>query len=210
MAPAMIGEQADLRTRPTWHALALGLLALGLGAALVALWLGRTPGEGSAEVRFVRDMVAHHEQAVAMALQLRDRTEDAELRAFATDIILTQQSQIGRMVGWLEQWGRPFASEAAPMGGMGAMMGMASPADISSLGTLPVAEAEVRFLQLMITHHQGALFMAEDLLATGARPEVERLAQSIMRGQEGEIGLMREMLALRGAEPPAPLKRMQH
>ena len=186
------------------------VLLLALVAALGALWLQRTPGEGSAEVGFVRDMIAHHEQAVAMALLIRDRTADENLRAFATDIVLTQQSQIGRMSGWLEQWGVPFAGDEAPMGGMGVMMGMASQAEVNALGTLPVDEAEVRFLQLMTTHHEGALFMAEDVLAAGPRPEVERLARSILRGQEGEIGLMRELLELRGAEPPPPLQRMHH
>jgi hypothetical protein len=32
----------------------------------------------------------------------------------------------------------------------------------------------------------------------------------VLRGQEGEIGLMAEMLAMRGAEPPAPLQPMEH
>jgi uncharacterized protein (DUF305 family) len=188
----------------------IALLAVALVAALVALWVSRAPGEGSAEVRFVRDMSAHHEQAVEMALAIRDRTGDETLRAFATDVILTQQSQLGRMSGWLEIWGRPFAGADTPMEGMGEMMGMAPQAEVNALATIPVAEAEVRFLQLMTTHHQGALFMAEDVLAARPRPEVARLAEAILRGQQGEIGLMEELLALRGAEPPAPLQRMEH
>ncbi len=191
-------------------AIIIALLAAGLLAALAALWLGRPPGEGSAEVRFVRDMIGHHEQAVEMALAIRDRTADEALRAFATDIILTQQSQIGRMSGWLELWGRPFAGAEAPVEGMGQMMGMAAQEDVNALATLPLPESEVRFLQLMTTHHEGALFMAEDVLAARPTPEVARLAEAVLRGQEGEIGLMREMLAMRGAEPPAPLQRMEH
>ena len=186
------------------------MLALALLAALVALWLARPPGEGSAEVRFVRDMSAHHEQAVELALLIRDRSHDETLRALATDIILGQQSQIGRMSGWLEQWGRPFAGADAPMGGMGPMMGMAPQAEVNSLTTLPVAEAEVRFLQLMTTHHEGGLLMAQEVLAAHPRPEVARLAESVVRGQRGELGLMRELLALRGSAPPAPLQPMQH
>lgn len=198
------------RPAPRWTFVALALLGVALVAALGALWLGREPSEGSAEVRFVRDMIAHHEQAVEMALLIRDRTDDATMQALTTDIILSQQSQIGRMSGWLEQWGRPYASDENPMGGMGHMMGMANQSDVNALGTLPLAEAEVRFLQLMTTHHEGALFMAEDVLAAGPRPEVARLAESVLRSQEAEIGLMGELLALRGAEPPPPLQRMQH
>lgn len=198
------------RARLPWAAIAAALLGLALVASLAALWLGRAPGENSAEVRFVRDMIVHHEQAVEMALLIRDRTADPDLRALTTDIVLSQQSQIGRMAGWLEQWGRPYAGAAAPMGGMGQMMGMATQEDVNALGTLPVAEAEVRFLQLMISHHQGAVFMAEDLLADSARPEVARLAEGVLRLQGAEIGLMGELLTRRGAEAPPPLQRMDH
>lgn len=204
---------ADEETRPgrlPWLAIVAALLGVAVVVSSAALWLGRAPGEGSAEVGFVRNMIAHHEQAVEMALLIRDRTEDANLRALATDIILGQQSQIGRMSGWLEQWGRPYAGEKAPMGGMGQMMGMAAQEDVNALGTLPVAEAEVRFLQVMTTHHQGAVLMAEDLLAAPARPEVARLAQAVLRNQQAEIELMQELLALRGAEPPPPLQPMTH
>jgi uncharacterized protein (DUF305 family) len=48
-------------------------------------------------------------QAVEMALVLRDRTSDAELRQFALDILLTQQVPIGQMQGWLAMWGVPFS-----------------------------------------------------------------------------------------------------
>lgn len=191
-------------------ALLAAALGLALLAALGALWAGREPGEASAETRFVRDMSAHHEQAVEMALAIRDRTADPNLRAFATDIILGQQSQIGRMAGWLEQWGLPYAGAEAPMGGMGQMMGMARQEDVNALSTLPVPAAEVHFLQLMTTHHQGALLMAKDVLAARPRPEVARLAEGIVRGQEAEIGLMRELLALRGAAPPPALQPMEH
>lgn len=188
-----------------------GLLLL---AALLPLalgyWLTRPPGEGSPEVTFVRDMSAHHEQAVEMALIIRDRSEDELLRTFTGDIAFTQQSQIGRMAGWLEVWGVPYAGAEPPMGGMAEMMGMAPQAEVNALRDLPLPEAEVRFLQLMTTHHEGGVQMAEELLAGRARPEVARLAQAIVRGQQGEIAFMRELLAARGAEPPPPLQPMDH
>lgn len=155
-------------------------------------------------------MIAHHEQAVEMALIIRDRSEDEILLIFATDIILTQQSQIGRMAGWLEAWGRPFAGAAVPMGGMGPLMGMAPQAKVNALRTLPVDQAEVRFLQLMISHHEGGVMMAEQVLATRPLPAVARLAEAVVRGQQGEIGLMGELLTLRGAAPPPPLAPIEH
>lgn len=50
-----------------------------------------------------------------MADAIRTRTKDPILASFATDIVLTQQSQIGRFSGWLDQWGLPVTSTDAPM-----------------------------------------------------------------------------------------------
>jgi len=202
--------RAPRRVSLSVPALAGLLLAAALLPLALGYWLTRPPGEGSAEVRFARDMVAHHEQAVEMALIIRDRTADEVLRTFADDIIFTQQSQIGQMTGWLEVWGVPYAGADPPMDGMSQMMGMAVQSDVNALRDLPPAEAEVRFLQLMTTHHEGALIMADEVLAARPRPEVARIAQAVVRGQQAEIGFMRELLTMRGAEPPAPLRPINH
>lgn len=181
-------------------------------AALLALvwvvWPGRVapsfPKEGSPEVVFARDMSAHHAQAVEMALLLRDRSQDPALRTFALDLILTQQAQIGQMQGWLEVWGQPSAGLEPPMRGMAAQMGMASRAEVAELQTLPVPQAETRFLQLMIRHHQGGVGMAEPL-RTSPHPEVRRLAEAIVTGQRSEIEYLSRLLAGRGAAAPAPM-----
>lgn len=205
--PAAEGRPPIAIGLPTVAGLVAGAMLLVLAAALLA---GRPPGEGSVEVRFARDMITHHEQAVEMALIIRERAEDETVRVLADDIILTQQNQAGRMAGWLEVWGRPFASEEAPMSGHAAAMGMAPQSEVNALRTLPVAEAETRFLQLMITHHEGGVIMAQDVLDAGARPEVERLAEAMIRGQRQENELMRSLLAARGAEAPPPLAPHHH
>lgn len=63
------------------------------------------PGEDSPEAGFARDMAIHHAQAVRIAETVHDRTEDLALRVLATDVVLTQQAEIGQMRGWLEAWG---------------------------------------------------------------------------------------------------------
>ncbi|MCU1365529.1 MAG: hypothetical protein JWL72_1560 [Ilumatobacteraceae bacterium] len=184
------------------------------------------PKEGSVEAGFARDMSVHHAQAVAMAEAIRDRTTDPDLKLLATDIALGQQGQIGRMSGWLDEWGLNQTSTATPMawirsdnlvsgsgGGMdmggatmtltpdGLMPGMATRPQVTALGTLPIAQAEISFLQLMIAHHTAGVEMAQAALARTNRPDVIRLATSIINGQQAEITVMTDMLAKRGATP---------
>ncbi|MFC4638560.1 DUF305 domain-containing protein [Deinococcus hohokamensis] len=186
-----------------WLVPLLGLLVLALAGLLAAPRL-LPPGERTPEVRFVREMIEHHTQAVDLALRIRERTRNPELRTLALDIMLSQQEQIGQMRGWLTLWKRPWGGE-----GMSAkharMMGMATPAEVRSLETLPLGRAEVRFLQLMVRHHSGALTMVKPALETGVRPEVQALARQIQGTQGAEIRLMTGLLRDRGARPlPGP------
>lgn len=189
------------------------MIGIVLASVLIALgWLAsRTignplPGEGSAEVLFARMMEAHHQQAVAMALPIYQRSTDEELRMVALDIILTQQTQIGQMQGWLAVWGQPLAGPVepphAPTMDDHAMMnpsmpGMATQEEVNALSTLPVPDAERAMLQLMIRHHEGGVTMARTALTQTDRPEVLRLAQAIVTSQQREIQTLEAMLAAR-------------
>ncbi len=187
---------------------AIALLALLAGAAVFVYQLiPRPPGETSAEAGFLRDMSDHHAQAVEMALILHDRTADGELQMITTDIAMTQQGQIGTMQGWLDLWDLSPTGDDPPMAWMdhpitdGLMPGMATAEEIEQLRTLSVDQAEIRFLQLMIRHHQGGVKMAEALLARSDQDEVTTLARGIVASQQGEIDAMNAMLQARGQSP---------
>ena len=190
------------------------IVGIILGTLLVALgWIAsRTigtslPGAGSAEVRFARMMEAHHQQAVDMALTLYTRSTDENLRIVALDIILTQQTQMGQMQGWLAVWGQPLAGPVEPqstssmpghaMTGDAAMPGMATQEQVNALSTLPLGDAERSMLELMIRHHQGGVTMAQEILGETDRPEVVHLAQAIVTSQQSEIQTLQAMLAAR-------------
>jgi uncharacterized protein (DUF305 family) len=190
-------------------------------AAVGGYWLGtrddpETPGDRSVEAGFARDMVVHHGQAVELAEIVRDRTQDEEIRILATDIALTQQAQIGRFQGWLDVWGLPARGVDEAMTWMGhptsgPMPGMASTEDVASLTTLPPDEMDVRFLQLMIPHHQAAILMADAVLTATHHQEVLTLAGGISTSQRAEIVYMRDLLEQRGAqesEPPVTMPEM--
>jgi uncharacterized protein (DUF305 family) len=184
-------------------------------AALLIAWRSSTPRDDAAEAGFARDMATHHAQAVEMSFVIRDESRDEQLRALAYDIIVTQSTQRGVFMGWLQEWGLPQASARPRMawipghaqsaqvstGGVALMHGMASDDELRRLREARGVDAEILFLQLMIRHHQGGVVMARALAGLSRRAEVVQMAKSIDEGQRAEIAQMTEMLANRGAQP---------
>lgn len=193
-------------TQRSWLPLILGLAALVLAImGVVAVEGGRPPTDTSLEAGFARDMMVHHDQAVTMAMLIRDRTEDPVLRSVATDMVLTQQNQIGQMFGWLNVWGLPATGTQSAMDWMGhpttgLMPGMATPEQIGELASLTGTEADIAFLKLMILHHQAAIPMAQFALDHSDVPAVRDLARQILAAQEIEIANMQTMLDEKEAE----------
>jgi uncharacterized protein (DUF305 family) len=213
-----MNQESDIDERRSTRAPFLSTLRQNrVAAALVAVilvgigvfafqWIPRDPGEDSAEAGFARDMSAHHGQAVQMAMIIRDRTGDEQLFFLATDIALMQQGEIGQMTGWLLAWGLDVSGNGEQMAWMGMpttglMPGMATQDQIAQLETLPVDEAEVLFLRLMIRHHQGGVDMAEAYLERGDNDVVTAFAEQVIRNQAKEIDTMNAMLEQRGQAP---------
>jgi len=186
--------------------LVLAALVVGVAIGAVTAQTGNdnnaAPANDSADAGFVRDMSTHHAQAVSMADAIRTRTDDPLLASLATDIVLTQQSQIGRFSGWLDQWGLPVTSTDAPMSwtqghttmDMETMPGMATNDEIRQLDSLPIEDAEILFLTLMIRHHRGGVEMADTIETMTQRAEVRGIASSIVASQQSEIEAMQSML----------------
>ncbi len=51
---------------------------------------------------------------------------------------------------------------------------------------------DLRFLDAMIPHHEGALVMAKDAISKSTRPEVKQLNQNILTSQQAEITQMQQ------------------
>ncbi len=80
------------------------------------------------------------------------------------------------------------AQQPAPMvHNMGTTMGGMTAALENKTG----AAFEESFLTEMITHHEGAVAMAQMVLQKSQRPELVKLANEIIAAQTGEITLMR-------------------
>lgn len=228
----------DAANRPTpsrWRlvtaAVLTGVIVLVMGLAGGWMLAARQadPSTTSAEAGFARDMQQHHDQAVQMALIVRDNSVDPEIRSLSYDIATSQAQQSGQMYAWLNDWGLPQASTDAPMTWMsqpvlggsadsghghgapsgdpsstvspGVMPGMATEEELESLRQSTGTEADVLFLTLMLAHHKGGVEMAEAVLDRSDHPLVTTLARAIVFAQSGEIDYMEELLAQRTAKP---------
>ncbi|MFF5992225.1 DUF305 domain-containing protein [Prauserella flavalba] len=151
-----------------------------------------------ADRQYMTNMIPHHQQAITMTdLAARHATSE-QVKGIAGRIAASQEAEISVMESWLQEFGQS-GSEHGGHGEHGAhdhalMPGMATPEQLDALRAARGAEFDRQFLQLMITHHQGALTMAEQQLGNGIEPRAIAMAQEIITGQTDEIEHMRGML----------------
>lgn len=180
-------------------------------AAAVALFTGACGGDVSptpeghhgpsglpsnvndADVAFAQSMIPHHEQAMEMSrIMLEKEGLDPRVLHMAEDIRQAQGPEIGRLRGWLSDWG-VAAQGMEEHGGAHTMDGMMSPADLSRLRAASGVQASRLFLTQMIAHHQGAIRMAQTEIQTGLHAEARRMATDIITLQSTDITTMRDI-----------------
>jgi uncharacterized protein (DUF305 family) len=187
------------------------LLAVG-AAALTALMLltacsntststeSSTPAQSSspaqphnsADVMFAQQMIPHHQQAIQMSdTVLGKQGIDPRVVNLAKAIKAAQGPELQQMQGWLSAWGEP-TTMAMPGHDM---TGMMSDQDMAALQNAQGVEASKLFLTQMISHHQGAITMANDEIKTGQYPPAIAMARSIATSQQKEIDEMQGIRA---------------
>jgi uncharacterized protein (DUF305 family) len=162
----------------------------------------------AADVRFMRDMIPHHQQALDMTTLVADRTGRNQLIELAQRIDASQRDEIAYMTEWLEARGEPvpdrdWRTHAGHHHHHG-MEGMASEEEMEALEAAGGDDFDRLFLELMIEHHRGALVMVEELLderGAAQDPELFEFARDVKNDQEAEIERMTAMLAGYSPDP---------
>ena len=149
-----------------------------------------------ADVRFMQGMIAHHAQAIYMSRLAASRGANPRLLKFANKIDQSQKAEIKLMQDWLvaNKQAAPDTDSWRTM----TMPGMLTPAQLATLDGARGPEFDKQFLVLMIQHHEGALKMVDDLLATPLAAQdvdVSVFANDITTVQTAEIATMQQMLA---------------
>ncbi len=147
-----------------------------------------------ADARYVRSMVAHHEQAVELAGLAPGRVADPELAAIAERIALVQADEAARLRTWLERRSSRDRADDAHDHAAG-MPGEISRSTLDRAAELEGEAFDRLFVATMVPHHRGAIEMSEARLAEAGDPAIARWARAIATAQSLEIDRLLEIEA---------------
>src|SRR5258708_26362949 len=102
-----------LSSHLVWSALAACVVAAALRAQGGAIQRG-----AQADATFMRDMIAHHAQAIEMSALIPARTTREDMRLLGERIDVSQKDEIAMMQRWLREHGADTAVADLPMAGM--------------------------------------------------------------------------------------------
>ncbi len=164
----------------------------------------------AADVRFMQDMIPHHQQALELAALVAGRTNSPALIEAAGRIDASQRDEIGFMQQWLAARGEnvPDPKAHSAMHTSHKMAGMVSAEAMAALAKAEGTDFERQFLQLMIVHHAGALKMVEELLEQSGSahdPALLEFVNDVSNDQAAEIERMTALLATVSSDPRAGL-----
>lgn len=194
-------DDGDVRWAPVALRRVVLVVAVALffgGAVGYFLGVGRPPAIDSVDVGFYRDMTAHHDQAIEMALIELSNGENRTARGFAQEIIIFQRWEMGRMHEQLLDWDAPPGPQGTAMGWMGmpvpagSMPGLATEDQLDALRQARGADADALFLDLIAEHHRGGAQMAAYAAEEANDPDVRDLAAVMARNQSIEIAEYRQ------------------
>jgi YVTN family beta-propeller protein len=137
------------------------------------------------DTQFIDGMIEHHQGAINMAEMALKQAEHEELQTLAEGIIAAQSAEIEHLQSWRSEWYPDLLPTAGMEMGMGTM-------EINGDANVPFDQ---HFIGAMISHHQGAIGMAEMALEQAEHEEIRTLAEEIITAQNAEIEQMLGWLA---------------
>ena len=154
----------------------------GAGGHMAGFAAGQHVAAAS-EQEYLAEMVAHHQEAIDAARELR-RSDRAAVRRFGERIVAAQSAQVAQMESWLAQWYPDDSTDVdyEPM--------------MRDLTGLSGDRLDRTFLEDMVGHHMAAVMMSQHGLASRLfdHDEVAALATDIRDDQHAEILRMRVWL----------------
>ncbi|GAA0806460.1 DUF305 domain-containing protein [Spirilliplanes yamanashiensis] len=143
------------------------------------------------DTMFLQMMVPHSTQGIAIVKLAADRSEREDVKTLAKAIEVTQQDEIKRMSGWLEQWKQPATASDKEHEEHGGMPGT-SEKEISALRKAKGAEFDRLFLDTLIAHQDDAVQLARMETNAGVNVQATSYAKQVDQSRTAQIAQMLE------------------
>lgn len=135
--------------------------------------MSQLPGSGKEKMddrQFLSSLITHHNGAISMAKEALTKSERPEIIQFANAVIAMESSNVEQAYVWRRDWygdnNHIFIDKADKQVSM-----------IKDLGNKD-EYFDLRFLDAMIAHHEGAIAMLNDILIPTTRKEIHDTAIS--------------------------------
>jgi uncharacterized protein (DUF305 family) len=170
-----------------------------LGALLLTLTgCSRGPVANAADTAFAVGMVPHHEMGITLDEIAVAGADDVRVRRIAFEMNTYQGPELDELRQWAGDWGSGMAMTHATSDPGAAPVGMPTDADLARLRASEGPTFDRLFLNLMITHHEGAVTMADDEVGNGSNKAAVAAAVRIARVQRSQLAAMQSLLAALG------------
>lgn len=133
---------------------------------------------------FLTDVIAHHHGAIVMAKEARLNSDRPEILKFANDIIAMESSSIEQSYVWRRDW----------FGETSYIFPDKSDKKITMIRDLGSKDDkfDLRFLDAMIAHHEGAITMLNNILVPTTKTEIHNAASSGIIALSKDIETMKQ------------------
>lgn len=134
-------------------------------------------------VQFIDEMSSHHKMGIEMAEMAINKAYHSELKNMARMMKTMQEKEVETMQMWRERW-YPSAPKYEYKG---------AEMDMSKLERLSGNAFDVAFLDSMILHHGGAIFLGGEAYKRSEKAQIRMLGRKIAKDQCKETLKMREL-----------------
>lgn len=117
------------------------------------------------DLRYIDNMIAHHYSAIHLAKQVQASSHHKEIRNLASEIIANDQAGIEKLYSWKKDW---YQNER--------QISLFEKVNVGSVDDTQ----DLRFLNALITHHEAAIMLSQEIQTKSARNDILDLSSSVI------------------------------
>ncbi|MDE6886214.1 MAG: DUF305 domain-containing protein [Helicobacteraceae bacterium] len=147
---------------------------------------------------FLSDMIPHHQGAINSSKLYLQVGKDKDLKKIANDIIKSQEQEIEYFNELLEIISQEEKINCEDLSYQNYQMQVKEDMDkmMSTMHAVQISDnIDLDFAKAMIAHHQGAIDSSKSILKFTQNPQIQEIANNIIKTQEQEIAAMNKIIS---------------